>query len=153
MADTIYIKYFKMWKCHQTLQPNAADEAVWLKQMRKVKRHKKRQIQNNFPIILLIGILSYVCARGNFEKNIMTNLVGTKPYSDQLSVWDHFTASPSSQIRTQLEQILLPAAMLENAILMHRPSSHQRIHVNTSIDALALVHSCTIFLCWLDGEI
>ena len=67
----------------------------------------------------------------------MTNLVGTKPYSDQLSVWDHFTASPSSQIRTQLEQILLPAAMQANASLMHRPSSHQRIHVNTSIDALA----------------
>ena len=60
----------------------------------------------------------------NFEKNIMTNLVGTKPYSDQLSVWDHFTASPSSQIRTQLEQILLPAAMQANASLMHRPANH-----------------------------
>ena len=89
-----------------------------LEQMEKVKRHKKKQIQNDFPIILLIGILSYVCAWGNFEKNIMTNLVGTKPYSDQLSVWDHFTASPSSQIRTQLEQILLPAAMQANASLM-----------------------------------
>ena len=56
-----------------------------LEQMEKVKRHKKKQIQNDFPIIFLIGILSYVFAWGNFEKNIMTNLVGTKPYSDQLS--------------------------------------------------------------------
>ena len=118
MADTIYIKYFKMWKCHQTLQPNAADEAVWCEKWKDTKK----QIQNDFPIILLIGILSYVCAWGNFEKNIMTNLVGTKPYSDQLSVWDHFTASPSSQIRTQLEQILLSAAMQANASLMHRPA-------------------------------
>ena len=26
------------------------------------KKQKKKQIQNDFPIILLIGILSYVCA-------------------------------------------------------------------------------------------
>ena len=98
MADTIYIKYFKMWKCHQTLQPNAADEAVWCEKWKDTKK----QIQNDFPIILLIGILSYVCAWGNFEKNIMTNLVGTKPYSDQLSVWGHFTAASTNQIRTSL---------------------------------------------------
>ena len=71
----------------------------------------------------------------------MTNLVRTKPYSDQLSVWDHFTASPSSQIRTQLEQILLPAAMQANASLMHRPA---RMHVNTPIDALAYANAINL---------
>ena len=65
--------------------------SVWSR--REKWKDTKKQIQNDFPIILLKGILSYVCAFGNFEKNIMTNLVGTKPYSDQLSVWGHFTAS------------------------------------------------------------
>ena len=138
MADTIYIKYFTMWKCHQTLQPND-EEAVW---SIWEKWQDKKQIQNDFPIILLVGILSYVCAWGNFEKNNMTNLVGTKPYSDQLSVWDHFTASPSSQIRTQLEQILLPAAMQANASLS-QPS--HRMHVNTCIDTFAYAININFF--------
>ena len=47
-------------------------------------------------------IFSYIWTwPGSFGKNVMTNLVGTKPYSDQLSVWGHFTAS-TNQIRTSL---------------------------------------------------
>ena len=107
---TLYIKYFKMWKCHQSSHQNVEEavSAANIKEMRKITNTKKGIYWINF---ITGWIFSYIRARGSLGKNVMTNLVGTKPYSDQLSVWGHFTAS-TNQIRTPLLGTNLMAFLL-----------------------------------------
>ena len=118
MADTIYIKYFKMWKCQQNVEE--AVSAANIKEMVKITNSRKKEgkMYNLIYFKITGWIFSYLWAPGSLGKNVMTNLVGTKPYSDQLSVWGHFTAS-TNQIRTPLKQtscrLLLATGVIREA--------------------------------------